>query len=109
MAIRRGFDESGRCHSVHGVDEFYIGRSNSQGQSEVQYRSANLDVKVRFACSALHMDGSLTAEGRRAQKICDNSICMQQFEFNGFLILIFVLILRKKVIEDIFNTFQHKQ
>ena len=84
MAIRRGFDESGRCHSVHGVDEFYIGRSNSQGQSEVQYRSANLDVKVRFACSALHMDGSLTAEGRRAQKICDNSICMQQFEFNGF-------------------------
>ena len=84
MAIRRGFDESGRCHSVHGVDEFYIGRSNSQGQSEVQYRSANLDVKVRFACSALHMDGSLTAEGRRAQKICDNSICMQQLEFNGF-------------------------
>ena len=84
MAIRRGFNESGRCHSVHGVDEFYIGRSNSQGQSEVQYRSANLDVKVRFACSALHMDGSLTAEGRRAQKICDNSICMQQLEFNGF-------------------------
>ena len=84
MAIRWGFDESGRCHSVHGVDEFYIGRSNSQGQSEVQYRSANLDVKVRFACSALHMDGSLTAEGRRAQKICDNSICMQQFEFNVF-------------------------
>ena len=84
MAIRWGFDESGRCHSVHGVDEFYIGRSNSQGQSEVQYRSANLDVKVRFACSALHMDGSLTAEGRRAQKICDNSICMQQLEFNGF-------------------------